>query len=283
MKRFLYTLNDERVTSLALGKFDGMHRAHQELFSYLDDGGVIVVIDAERGNLTPNAYKKDFAPYPILSLPLEDIKELSGDEFVRAIKVAFPRLKKIVVGYDFRFGKNRACGIDDLKGLFDGEVVVVPEVFYGGVSVHSEAIRAMLLRGDVLGAMRLLGRSYFIEGRIIRGQGIGARELFATINLSVEQFLIPHDGVYVTKSVISGVHFNSVSFIGRRLSSDGNFSIETHLLCVHGDEIPDSDVVRVEFVEWLRGNLHFENLTLLREQIALDIARAQEIHDINMA
>ena len=80
---------------------------------------------------------------------------------------AYPKLKKIVVGYDFRFGKNRKGTPDTIKKLFSGEVVVVDEITLGGISIHSREIANMLSKGDIEQANRLLGREYLIEGKHI--------------------------------------------------------------------------------------------------------------------
>ncbi len=278
MKSFFSIFGDPSVTSVAIGKFDGMHLAHQRLFSYLDEGGAILTVDAQRGNLTPGEYKREFTPFPLYSIPLGKIKHLSGERFIYMLKKAFPNLTKVVVGYDFRFGKNRAFGVEELRGYFAGEVVVVPEVFHRGHSVHSEAIRELIAQGEMNLAGELLGRDYFIEGRVVRGNGLGSSALFATINLEVESFLIPLEGVYATKTKVGERCFGSVSFVGKRLSVDNLFSIETHLLGVSPHAIPKTEVARIYFLERLRENRRFAELSSLKAQISEDIGRAEQIH-----
>lgn len=278
MKSFFCTFGESSPTSLAIGKFDGMHRAHQELFARLDERGAILIVDANRGNLTPSHYKKEFTTLPIYAIPLEQIKDLSGEAFVELLKEHFPALQRLVVGYDFRFGKNRAFGVKELADYFKGEVVVVSEIFYQGYSVHSEAIRELITQGEVALAGALLGRDYFIEGEIVKGQGLGARELVPTINLAIERFLIPRTGVYVSQTQLKGERFDSISFVGNRLSSDGKFAIETHLLGANEAMIPPASRARIYFKRYLRENRRFERLEELKAQIAQDIKDAQRIH-----
>lgn len=94
-------------TSIALGKFDGMHIAHQEIFKALDHQGVILCIETNRGELLPKPYRDFYTHFPIYHLDLNIVKEKNDIEFVKFLMEILPNLKRIVVGYDFRFGKDR--------------------------------------------------------------------------------------------------------------------------------------------------------------------------------
>ena len=262
-------------TAIAIGGFDGMHIGHQHLFAELGKNGTIVVIETGYANLTPRHERENFSHYPILYIELEAIRHLSGEEFIGFLQEKFPKLSKIVVGYDFHFGKNRKYSFDDLKLLFDGEVIVIDEVSQHGDSVHSHKIRAKLQIGDVKGANAFLGHNYTLRGKIVSGQGLGKKELYATINLECEGFLIPKEGVYATLTRIDDEeHYHpSISFIGHRITTDGSFAIESHIL--------DGDVVckersAISFVAYLRENEKFETLTALKDAIKKDIARASK-------
>ncbi len=269
MKRFSTTLKNEEVDSIAIGGFDGIHIAHQKLISHLSPTGGVVVIDKNSATLTPKKYRCKYIPNRVIFLPFNDIKQMSAREFISYLKAEFINLKKIVVGYDFRFGKDAHASCEDLKLLFDGEVVVVSEVLFDGISVHSGVIRKLLKDGNILMANKLLGREYEIQGRVIKGQGIGKKELFATINIEVDNFLIPKNGVYASFTKIGNSSYLSASFIGNRLSSDGKFSIETHIL---DKEIKVKDEkISIAFVDFIRDNRKFDNLTQLKEQIAKDL------------
>ena len=261
------------TTSIAIGGFDGMHIGHQKLFSLLDEGGTIVVIETGYANLTPARERENFTHLNILYFKLEDIRDLSGKEFILLLKDRFPKLKKIVVGYDFHFGKNRECSFNELRDIFDGDVVVVDEVSIDEDSVHSHKIRAKLQIGDIKYANRFLNHNYTIKGKKIKGQGIGQKELVATINIKNVEFLNPKEGVYVTLTRVDDEeHLHpSVSFVGHRVTTDGSFAIESHIL--DGDVICRSKA-EISFISFIRENKKFETIDELKDRIQKDISVA---------
>ncbi|MDD5399991.1 MAG: bifunctional riboflavin kinase/FAD synthetase [Sulfurimonas sp.] len=262
-------------TSIAIGGFDGMHIGHQRLFGALDKSGTIVVIETGYANLTPKKERQRFSHYPIVYLELDSIRHLSGEEFILFLKEKFPKLKKIVVGYDFHFGKNRKYSFNDLKNLFDGEVVVIDEVSLHGDSVHSHKIRAKLQIGDIKGANAFLGHNYTIRGNVVSGQGIGKKELVATINIEAEDFLMPKEGVYATLTRIDDEeHFHpSVSFVGHRVTTDGSFALESHIL---DGEVFCKERASISFVSFIRENQKFDSIAELKKAIKKDILTASK-------
>jgi riboflavin kinase/FMN adenylyltransferase len=265
----------KETLSIAIGGFDGMHIGHQALFNELDPSGTIVVIETGYANLTPNRYREAYTDHKILYLDLEKIRHLKGEDFVEFLQKEFPKLQKIIVGYDFHFGKDRKYSFNDLKKLFQGEVVVVEEVKHENDSVHSHKIRAKLKMGDIEGANKFLGHNYTISGERIDGQGLGSRELVATVNLQVEEFLLPKEGVYVTLTRLDDEeHFHpSVSFIGHRESTDGSFAVESHIL---DGEVKCEKKAEISFVDFIRNNEKFDSIEKLKEAIKKDIAVANK-------
>ncbi len=262
-------------TAIAIGGFDGMHVGHQHLFSALGDDGCIVVIETGYANLTPNKERENFSNHSIIYLELDDIRHLNGEEFIAFLKKKFPKLEKIVVGYDFHFGKNRKYNFDDLKTLFSGEVLVIKEVSQNGDSIHSHKIRAKLHIGDVKGANAFLAHNYTIKGKHISGQGIGKKELVATINIETNGYLTPKEGVYATLTRIDEEdHYHpSVSFVGHRETTDGSFAIESHIL--DGEVFCDKKAA-ISFVSFIRNNEKFDSLDELKVAIKKDIAVASK-------
>ncbi|MCF6339682.1 MAG: bifunctional riboflavin kinase/FAD synthetase [Sulfurimonas sp.] len=262
-------------TAIAIGGFDGMHIGHQQLFANLDTDGTIVVIETGYANLTPKRERENFSKYPILYLKLDDIRHLSGEEFILFLQEKFPKLQKIVVGYDFHFGKNRKHSFEDLNTLFSEEVKVISEVKLHNDSVHSHKIRAKLQIGDIKGANAFLGHNYTIRGKTIKGQGIGKKELVATINIQAKEFLVPKKGVYTTLTRIDDEeHYHpSVSFIGHRVSTDGSFAIESHIL---DGEVVCNKVASISFVSFIRDNRKFDSLDELKKAIKKDIIIASK-------
>lgn len=275
MRKYFMHLNATEVTAIAIGGFDGIHRGHQQLIKRLGEKGALLVIDKDEANLTPGAKRSEYSKYPCMFYHFSKLKNLNGSEFIELLYKLFPKLEKIIVGYDFRFGLNRAHSANDLHHLFPGSVEIVQEFCFDGISVHSSTIRDFLKKGNVSQANRLLGREYALTGDVVPGQGLGKKSLYPTLNLHVKNFLLPREGAYATRTHAFGKIYESVSFVGIRESTDGSFAVETHLLEAGIDKPPLH--VELYFVEFLRENRKFENLQLLKSQIAQDIQNAKEI------
>ena len=273
MPNFSTLLTKDNITAVAIGHFDGVHRGHKELLKRLGEYGGLVVIDKNKANITPGLKRAEYSRYPCFLYDFDSIKGLGGDEFIALLKRDFKNLQKIVVGFDFRFGRNRAWDKYDLRRIFDGEADIVDEFCFEGMGVHSSAIREYIKQGEIYKANRLLGREYSIEGRVIKGQGIGSRELVPTLNLDIKSYLLPREGVYATRTRIGNKTYGSVTFIGNRVSTDGNFSVETHVL---NENITDAGNVAVCFIKRLRDNRKFASLEELKRQIYIDIKQAME-------
>ncbi len=266
---------EREIEELAIGKFDGMHVGHQSLFKELGENGAILVIDNGSATLTPNSLKQEIINKPVFVTDLDAVRDVEGEDFIANLTVTFPRLRKIIVGYDFRFGKDRRYCAQDIARFFTGESVVKEEVKVDNISVHSGIIKELLYHGDIAQANKLLGRAFAIEGKHIRGQGIGATQLVATINLDCDGYLIPSEGIYATRSRVDGKVLDSVTFVGHRYSTDRAFSVETHIL----DEKIEiqNDTVRISFYEKLRDNRLFDSLEALKVQIGHDIVEAKKV------
>ena len=266
-------VNKNTITSIAIGGFDGMHIAHQELFKNLDDNGAIVSIESGYANLTPKRYRQEYSIYPIYYYVLENIRHLEGDEFIKLLKEEFPNLKKIVVGFDFCFGKNRRYCTQKLKELFNGDVLVIDEIKIDDIPVHTRIIREYLKDGDIKTANKLLGKEYKIYGQQITGQGLGAKNFVPTINLRVDEFLLPKEGVYVTKTILDNIEYNSITFLGHRVTTDGSYAVETHI--IDKDIKNNNYCTQIKFYEKIRDNKKFDSFEELKNQIFDDIKLAR--------
>ncbi len=259
------------IKSIAIGSFDGIHIAHKTLVDQVD---ALVIIERNGGYLTPGYKRSLYTSKVCCFYHFDKVKSLTPDDFVAKLKEDFPHLEKIVVGYDFAFGRSKAGNADHLDELFDGEVFIVDEVSIEGIPVHSRTIKAYLREGNVVMANKLLGRKYAIDGEVITGQGLGKKELVPTLNLHVNHYQLPLEGVYATRTKIGDEWLSSVSFLGHRVTTDGSFAVETHMLdrdigIVHGK-------VWVEFVSFIRENKKFDSLDDLRVQIQKDILEAKK-------
>lgn len=274
MLKSCFTLKSS-ITSIAIGGFDGMHLAHQELFRRLDEGGGIVVIETGYANLTPKVHRAQYTTFPLFYYPLAEIKHLTPKQFLGLLKEEFPNLQKIVVGFDFKFGAGASGSIDLLQELFDGVVEVVNEFFCDDIAVHSRKIRDFISTGKIEKANQFLGKNYTISGFHIKGQGLGKKQFVPTINIECEDFLLPSEGIYATYSIVNGVKYPSVSFLGHRVSTDGKYAIETHILDVELEEIHSH--IEIEFIKKIRENQKYDNLEKLKNQILEDIEVAKKI------
>lgn len=265
-------MDKTEIKSLAIGHFDGFHRGHTKLLEKLCKGAILVIENSDK-KLTPK--RENFTNLAIFYYNLDDIKALSGKDFVLLLYKEFPNLQRLVVGYDFKFGKNRLSSAKDLKALFDGEVIIIDEFIYSGTSVHTSVIKKLFTSGDIKKANELLGRNFEIYGEVIKGQGLGKEKLFATLNLEPdkEQFL-PKSGVYASFTKFDFKRYKSVTFIGDRVSTDSKFSIETHILEPFYAEPKN---LSVELILYIRENHKFDDLGDLKSQISKDIIRTKEI------
>ncbi|PHO08729.1 bifunctional riboflavin kinase/FMN adenylyltransferase [Malaciobacter canalis] len=278
MKKSYSTLiNKKNITSIAIGGFDGMHIAHQQLFKKLDKNGAVVAIESGHSNLTPKSYRQEYTNFPVYYYVLDNIKHLEGEEFIKLLKEEFPNLKRIIVGFDFCFGKNRKYDTLGLKKLFDGEVIVVDEICDNNLAIHSRYIREFIKNGNVKKANELLGKNYKITGQTTKGQGLGKKSFVPTINLTVENFLLPNEGVYITKTTIKDKSYKSVTFLGHRVTTDGSYAIETHIISEDIENIIGK--IQIEFIDKLRENHKFDNFEDLKKQIVKDINNALKYFD----
>ncbi len=261
------------IKSIAIGSFDGIHKGHRVLINQVE---AVVVIERNRGTLTAGYKRSYHIAKPIFFYHFEKIKMLSAKRFVKRLKEDFPKLKKIVVGYDFAFGYNKDGDSKVLKELFDGEVVVVDEVKAENISIHTRTVKEYLSLGKLKSVKALLGRNFILEGEVIKGQGLGKRELVPTLNLKVYDYYLPKNGVYASRTKINDLWLKSVTFLGHRVTTDGSFAIESYIL--DRDIGIVSGLVEIEFIKFIRENRKFSSIESLKEQIKKDIFIATRSH-----
>jgi riboflavin kinase/FMN adenylyltransferase len=253
------------MKTAAIGGFDGMHIAHKEL---LKKSNFFIIIE-KGSSITPGFDRCYYTNLGCEYLLLDKIKHLTPIEFIELLKKI--NIKKLVLGEDFRFGKNRSGDINLLKKFF--EVEVIKEIKIDGIGVHSHIIRKFI-KEDIKKANKFLGRNYKIKGYQIKGQGLGNKELVPTINIKLfKHYVLPKEGVYITKTN----SLLSLTFIGIR-STDNNFSIETHIIEGEKLKVKNEKLIEIEFIDFLRENRKFNTLDELKQQIQKDIEYLKRIN-----
>jgi riboflavin kinase/FMN adenylyltransferase len=286
--------------ALCLGVFDGVHKGHQALALRC------VTAAAERG-LIPQALS--FDPHPaaffgkasaahLLTLPerraqiLRDlgIAETVFARFDQAFADQDPQqfvdwlandlqARLLVIGPDYRFGKDRAGSVQTLKELAQGrfETFVLSEVADEGLRYRSSEVRQALQAGDLAQVRRLTGRDFDFSGLVVRGQGRGRSLGFATANLEIDpRQMLPADGVYALRVHAAAVVADGVMNLGRAPTLRGVAGQripEVHLLDFDGDLYGEE--LRVSLVQRLRAEQQFEGPEALRRQIGVDVEAAR--------
>ena len=285
------------LTGLAIGVFDGVHLGHQAVVKSLSgqkaaltfEPHPLAVIAPERvpPRLTTLeqkvAYLRAQGAVNVVAVKFDSsLRELSPAEFVREMKGIFPDLKEIAVGENWSFGRDRegtAARLAELAGKFGFAVRAIPPVMLDGAAVSSTRIREAIVQGNLAEAARLLGRSYAVTGTVSHGDERGRTLGFPTANLTAVEQLLPPRGVYAVKARVAGnlTRYPAVMNLGQRptFTSNGIDSLEVHLLDFQADLYGQK--LWVSDMAWLRGEQRFAGADQLKDQIALDIAKAREL------
>jgi riboflavin kinase/FMN adenylyltransferase len=204
---------------------------------------------------------------------------MSAHDFAEQILRGRLHAFEVHEGYNFRFGHKAAGDVKLLAELgreLGFEVVTYPEMMVRRESVSSTRIRE-LVRAGVMGKVRaLLGRPFSILSTPGRGRGYGSKYTVPTINLNRYEELVPADGVYISRTRVGSECFDSVTNIGNRPTFGADsFAIESHLLNFHPLELTAKTEIELFFLTRLRGEIKFDSVEALREQIGRDIRKAQ--------
>lgn len=289
------TRDDHSVVTV--GTFDGVHRGHQAIIEYLqqraeEQGGSSTLVSfdphpravvhgedvpllttvAERADLLEALGLDRFVVVPFSM----KFARLGPEEYVETILVERIGMQEITVGYDHRFGKDRAGDVELLRELgathgFEVDVIPPQEVDHDVVS--SSSIRALLTEeGAVEPAAERLGRPYQISGVVARGEGRGRQLGYPTANLALEDArkLVPKRGVYATRVVLpDGQRHAGMMNVGRRPTFDEmSVTVEVHLLDFEGDLYGER--LSVQFLQRLRDEQKFQSAEALATQLSKD-------------
>lgn len=294
--------NTEKGTVVTIGTFDGVHMGHKAILARL-------VATAKKENL--ESVLLTFFPHPRMVLQKDsgikmlnslaekktllqklglhhlvvhpftkEFSRLNAVEYVRDVLVNQLKAKKIIIGYDHRFGRNRNANINDLiefGQVYGFEVAEISAKELDNVAISSTKIRNALLEGAIQTANNYLGYPYMLTGTIIRGRGIGKDLGYPTANLHITEDykLIPQKGVYITQAVIDEKLYFGITNIGTNPTVGGkNKTVETYFLDLQAN-LYDKQL-QLEFLDHIREEAHFNSIEDLKEAIQQDEKTARE-------
>lgn len=288
---------------ITLGKFDGLHRGHQQLFRKLrhtkKESGWKTVVFTFNMELLAWKFGRDFKciqerqerrqMFECLGVDMlvecpftEEIRSMSAEDFVRNILVDQLHAAKIICGEDFRFGYNRTGDYRLLQKMAkscDFEVDMIEGVEEQGSRISSSRIRQAIGEGRIEEANRMLGYPFSVEGEILTGQRLGRTIDMPTINLLPSQGkLLPPFGVYASVTEIEGRQYPGVTNVGRK-PTVGEFAagVETHLFHVTGNFY--GKYAKVRLYSFLRPERKFGSVEELKEQMHKDGMQAEKYLD----
>jgi len=282
---------------LTIGTFDGVHLGHRKIISRMVDlakksGGETVLLTFFPHPRTI-IHPQDISLKSINSLDEKiklltqlgishvivtpfsrDFSNLSPQQYIKEILVDRIGAKHLVIGYDHRFGKNRLGGLHDLKQYataYAFELEEISEQEIHAITISSTKIREALLKGDIAFANELLGYTFFVTGRVIKGDKIGRTIGYPTANIYIQESdkLIPADGVYAVSVTLDNQSFKGMAYIGNRPTINGmTRNVEVNIfdftLEIYGQ------MLQMNFEAFIREDVKFNNLDELKNQLSID-------------
>ena len=283
-------------TAITIGTFDGVHIGHRKILERLINNAKVLELKATVLTFFPHprmVLQKDVSikllntidekikileelgiDYLIIHPFTKEFSRLTATQFVRNILVNDLKTKKIIIGYDHRFGRNRNANINDLMAFgnaMDFEVEEISAQEVDDVSVSSTKIRKALEEGDMGTANMYLGYNYMLTGNIVKGKGLGRKLNFPTANLSIpeEYKLIPKNGVYVVSSVLEGNTVYGMMNIGFNPTVEGKTkSIEINFFDIDIDLYGKK--IQIDIIDRIRDEKKFNSLEGLQAQLKKD-------------
>ena len=294
--------------TVTMGNFDGVHRAHQKLINaskaiaqksnspvlvYTFDPHPAQVLMPESNFQLLQTKQQKMAALESRGVDIcvvekfsKEFAQLSPEDFFKLVIVERLHAKNIIVGYDFTFGNKRAGNISSLEKMCQQQQInceIINAQFDDQVLISSHQIRELVATGNITTANKLLGSNYRLQGKVVKGRGLGGSLGAHTANLECQNEIIPCDGVYLSRTSVcdnSGVcDIPSISSIGWNPTFlESPFSIETHLLDIDIDILGKE--VAVDFLERMRDQIKFATPEALKQQIAADTMEARKKHGL---
>lgn len=270
--------------NLILGMFDGVHVGHTQLIKtakYLSKNKLGVITfnmtlksDDKRILMSLEDKIKKFESIGVDELYIincdENFKKMSYIDFINKVLNKFEP-QKIFCGQDFRFGYKAQGDVNILKSYFNDVVVLNYVNRYNGEKISSSIIKEFIQEGKTEEANRYLGEIYKIKGVVTKGKGNGKKLGFPTANLSLsDNYYLPKNGVYISKTIIDGKSYFSMTNIGYNptIKKLNKISIETYILDFKEDIYKKN--ISIEFYKNIREEKTFSSIDELIEQLNHD-------------
>ena len=287
-------------TAVAIGYFDGVHIGHRAVIAEavkaaraMSAVSAVVTFDMSSlrakgkggGDIFTQTEKIEaiskLGTELYICLDFSDIASMTGEEFIQNVLVKKYNTKCICCGGEFRFGKERTCGVEDMREMCAAlgiKHVIVPDIMYDSKPVSSTRIKEAIAKGDMKSAADMLGANYSLTMRVYEEKHLARKLGFPTINQRFPGGIVaPRFGVYHTSVNIDGAEYSAITNLGIRpsVSDDKNITVETHILDYSG-ELYGCDV-KIMFIEFLRDERKFENENELKQTVTADIAKVRSL------
>ncbi|AKP54015.1 bifunctional riboflavin kinase/FAD synthetase [Cyclobacterium amurskyense] len=282
---------------VTIGSFDGVHLGHQKILKRLKNiaksiNGETVLVSFwphPRMVLFPESHGikllysfnekvallESFGIDHLLSIPFTmEFSKMESKDFIEKILVEKIKTKKLVIGYDHRFGRGREGSFAHLhaeQGRYNFELEEIPRKDIDNIGISSTKIRKALETGNIVLANEFLGRPYNLQGEVIEGDKIGRTIGFPTANIKLEEKnkLVPMDGAYIVRVLIEDKAYEGMLNIGIRPTISGERrNIEVNILDFDQDIY--GKIINMELLAFLRSEKKFENLNALKKQLNID-------------
>lgn len=297
----LATLPKFKNAVITIGSYDGVHAGHQQIIKRVNDlakeenGESVLITFHPHPRLVINPNDTSLKLITSINEKIEVLKRYGVDnvivapfskafsqqapfEYVRDFLVKHFEPKRIVIGYDHRFGNKRRGGIELLKELafsYNYEVEEIAKHEVDDIAVSSTKIRAAITRGDIKEVNAFLNHPFALTGKVVYGKQIGRKIGYPTANLEVERRnkIIPKAGIYAVHVFYNDEKYDGMLYIGNRPTLNGqDQSIEVNLFDFDGDLY--GKTLYIEFIAHVRDDAKFDSLEALTIQITKDKADA---------
>ncbi len=299
-----FDLKEEKGSVITIGNFDGIHLGHKKLINISKKMALKNDLNCIVFSFNPHPLKvlKDMENFSYILSQEEKIRELLKEDIDIFLNYPFDlafakispedfinilchklKCKILVIGEDYRFGKNRAGNIDILLSIAKQKnikIFKISNILIDGQRVSSTIIKEALLNKNIKKANLLLNRPYSILGTVVKGNQLARIIGFPTANLlPPKEKLLPADAVYITKTKVNNKIYNSITNIAKNPTvNNTNRTIETYIFDFK-ENIYDKEI-EVMFLSLVRNVKKFDSLNDLKSQLYKDIAFANKFFNI---